>query len=242
MDLQGTTALVTGASSGLGRAISLALAGQGVKVGLLARNEEKLAAVQEEIEGAGGTAHSVSADVSEPEQVQRAVEAVAEFGGGLHIVVNNAGLGIFKPVEEMSVEEWDTHINVMLRGAFLVCKYALPHLYEQKHGHVINISSLWAKRFCAKCSAYTAAKFGVRGFTQSLREEARAHNVKVTNVMPGTVDTPFFEKADWETDLSQALQAEDIASTILCVLSLPDRAAIEEVVVQAIQPEACTCG
>ena len=241
MDLQNKVAIVTGGNSGLGRAISKVLAAEGAEVALLARDEEKLNAVRDEIEAEGGSAIPVSADLTEPQAVEGAINGIAEQCGRIDVVVNNAGLGIFKTVEEMDLEEWDLQLDVMLRGAFLVTKHAFPHIYEQERGHLVMISSLWARRFCAKCSGYTAAKFGVRGLAQSLREDARPHNVKVTNVMPGTVDTPFFHKTDWETDLSHALQPEDVASTVLHALQLPDRAAIEEVVLQAIMPDQCTC-
>lgn len=240
MNLEGKTALVTGASSGIGKAVSMAMAAEGVSVGLLARSEDKLEKTRQEIEQKGGRALPVSADVSDPERVKNAVEKTVDEFGSLHIVASIAGLGIFKNVEEMSVDEWDTHINVMLRGSFLVAKYSLPHIYQQKSGHVLAVTSLWAKRFCAKCSGYTGAKFGVRGLLQSVREEARSHNVKVTNIMPGTVDTPFFEKTDWETDLTRALWPEDVAQTAVFALKLPDRAVVEEIQLQAIQPDGCT--
>ncbi len=239
MELKDKAALVTGASSGLGRAISLALAGEGANVALVARKEEKLRQVKEQI-GSDGEALVVVADVSEAGQVEDAVKKTVEHFGGLDIIVNNAGLGIFDRVEKMSVADWDKHINVMLRGAFLVSKFALPHLYARGAGHVINISSLWAKRYCAKCAGYTAAKFGVRGLTQSMREEARQYNVKVTNVMPGTVKTPFFEKSNWEADLSDALMPEDVAQTVIAALKMPDRAVMEEIVIQSIRPGKCT--
>lgn len=240
MELKGTTALVTGASSGLGRAISVALADKGACVGLLARSEDKLAEVKGEIESSGGRAVALPADVTKPDEIADAVERLVRGVDGLDILVNNAGLGIFKPVAEMSIEEWDKHINVMLRGAFVVTHASLPHMFERERGHIVNISSLWAKRFCATCAAYTAAKFGVRGFSDSLREECRCHNVKVTNVMPGTVDTPFFDKSNWQADLSHALLPEDVGSVIVGLLEMPDRAVVEEVVLQAIQPDPCT--
>jgi len=240
MELKESVAVVSGASSGLGKAISKKLASEGVKVGLLARSNEKLEQVRIEIEEKGGSSMCLPADLSIPEEVKQAVINTVSAYGAIDILVNNAGLGIFKLVEEMSIEEWDKHINVMLRGAFLLTKECLPHIYKNERGHIIVVSSLWSKRFCAKCAGYTAAKFGVRGFVQSLREEAREHNVKVTNVMPGTVETPFFDKADWETDLSRALQPEDIAGTVVHALQLPDRAVIEEVSIQAIRPDQCT--
>jgi len=241
MKLEGKTALVTGASSGMGRSIALALAAEGIQVGLLARHRDKLKQVRSEIESAGGRAFVVPADVNEVDQVEEAVRETAAQGGGLQILVNNAGLGLFKPVEELSLEEWDKHIDVMLRGAFIVTKAALPHIYAGEAGHIFFISSLWAKRFCGTCSAYTAAKFGVRGFAQSLREEARQHNVRVTNIMPGTVNTPFFEKANWNADLDRALLPEDVAYCLVSALKLPDRAMVEELVMQSMQPGPGTC-
>ena len=240
MDLNGKTALVTGASSGIGRQVSIAIGAEGANVALLARSEDKLEETRKQVEDAGGCAVAVPADVTEPEQVQDAVGKTVSTFDELHIVANIAGLGIFKNLEDMSVEEWDKHIDVMLRGAFLVTKYSLPHIYGQEKGHVIAVTSMWAKRFCAKCTGYTGAKFGVRGLMQSLREEARPHNVKVTNIMPGTVETPFFDKADWDANLACALQPTDVADTIVFALQLPDRAVVEELSLQAVQPDACT--
>jgi NADP-dependent 3-hydroxy acid dehydrogenase YdfG len=236
MELKGKSALITGASSGLGRAIAIELGKEGAKVAVLARRQEQLAETAGLVDQAGGTGLAIPTDVTDPEQVSAAVERAAGELDGLDILVNNAGLGIFKRVEEMSIEEWDRQINVMIRGAFLVSHYALPHLYRREAGHVINVSSLWAIRFCPTCAAYTAAKFGVRGFTQSLREEAREHNVRVTNIMPGTVATEFFDKSNWSTDTSAALRDEDIAATALFALKLPDHAVMEEVTLQAIHP------
>jgi NADP-dependent 3-hydroxy acid dehydrogenase YdfG len=240
MELRGASAIVTGASSGIGREVCAALGEKGAHVALLARRPDKLEETKKQVEDAGGRALVCAVDVTDPQQITDAVRRTAEEFGRIDIVANIAGMGIFKNIEEMSIDEWDSHINVMLRGAFLVTKHALPHLYRQKRGHIITVTSLWAKRFCGKCAGYTAAKFGVRGLMQSLREEARAHNVKVTNIMPGTVNTPFFENALWDTDLSRALQPRDVAQTVVFALEMPDRAAIEELELQAIQPDTRT--
>ncbi|MBW2995386.1 SDR family NAD(P)-dependent oxidoreductase [Candidatus Woesearchaeota archaeon] len=241
MELKGKVALVTGASSGIGKAIAEKLCREGVKVALLSEKPDELEKVAEEIRNNGGDAFAAPAGLTKQEEVKAAVDKVLEHYKGVDILVNNAGLGMFKNIEDLTVEEWDLHINVMLRGHFLVTKYLLPQLYEKKAGHIIFLSSLWAKKFCAKCSAYTAAKFGIRGFVQSLREEARPHNVKVTNVMPGTVKSPFFDKAEWTTDLSKALETEDVANLISDLLKYPDRAVVEEVILQAIQPDQNLC-
>lgn len=238
MDLKGKVAVVTGGNSGIGKALSLRLAEAGVKVALFARNEERLLSVKRSIEESGGEAFAVKTDVSDENNVKESIERTVQNLQRIDILVSNAGLGIFKQVDKMSFDEWKKQLTVMLDGAFLMSRYALPHIYKQKQGHVFAITSLWAKRFCAECAGYTASKFGIRGFLQSLREEARGHNVKVTNIMPGTEDTPFFDKTDYaeDADLSKALQADDIAETVLYALRLPDRAVAEEIVLQALKP------
>jgi len=203
---------------------------------LLARSKKDLNKVKKEIQKNGGEAISIHADVTKENEIKKAIKKTLKEYKKIDILVNNAGLGIFKNVEDLSFGEWRKQIDVMLNGTFLMSHHSLPHIYKQNSGHVINITSLWAKRFAASCAGYTAAKFGVRGFTQSLREEARKHNTKVTNVMPGTVNTPFFDRANWKTDLKKAMEAEDIAETIRFILTLPDRAVIEEVTLQAINP------
>lgn len=174
MELRDKVTLVTGASSGIGKAIAINLGKEGVKVALLARRKEKLKEVKKEIENNGGEALAVVADITKDREVKEAIEQIIESYEGLDILVNNAGLGIFKEVQDLAIEEWDKQINTMLRGTFLVTKFSLPYIYKTEQGHIINITSLWAKRFCGSCSRYTAAKFGIKGFTQSLREEASA--------------------------------------------------------------------
>lgn len=241
MNLKGKAAVVTGASSGLGKEISLKLAKEGVKVALLARSENKLKALKNRIAKQGGKALVVPADLTNEDEVKNAVKNIIKVFGRLDVIVNNAGLGIFREIPDMKIDEWDQQIKVMLRGPFLMCKYALPHMYKQKKGHVINITSLWAKRFCGKCAGYTAAKFGLRGFTQSLREEARKHNVKVTNIMPGTINTPFFDKTKWEHDLSRALNPADAAVFICDIVKYPDNFVIEEAILESVKPDRATC-
>jgi len=236
MKLKNKVAIITGASSGIGKATAIKLGKEGVKVALLARSKKELDKVKKEIEKMRGEAISVHADVTKEKEIKRGIKKTLKKYKKIDILVNNAGLGIFKNVEDMDFREWRKQIDVMLNGSFLMTHHSLPHIYKQDCGHVVNITSLWAKRFAASCAGYTAAKFGVRGFTQSLREEARKHNTKVTNVMPGTVNTPFFDRANWETNLSKAMEAEDIADTVRFILTLPDRAVVEEVTLQAINP------
>ncbi len=236
MELKNKVVIVTGASSGIGKQIAIKLAEEEAKVVLLARSKEKLKELEEAIETTGGEALVVETDVTKQKDIENAVKETIKKYKTVNILINVAGLGIFENVEDMKPEDFDKHIDVMLKGTFLLTKYSLPHIYKNKQGRIVNLTSLWAEKFCAKCSGYTAAKYGVRGFTNSLREEARKYKVGVTNFMPGTVDTPFFDKTDWKTNTSKAIKPENIADTIAFLLKLPDDAIIEEIKMQSVQP------
>ena len=238
MELQNRTAIVTGASSGIGAAIALRLGREGVNVALFARSKDKLEKLQYKINETGGNAISVPTDVTDEKNVKKSLDRTLKQFKSLDILINNAGLGIFNRVEDMAFSDWERQIKVMLNGLFLMTKYALPHMYKQKKGHIIAISSLWAIKGCVTCTAYTAAKFGMRGFMESLREEARENQVKVTNIMPGTVNTPFFEKAEYnaERDMSNVLQPGDIAETVVYALKLSEKAVAEEIIIQSLNP------
>ncbi len=234
--MEGKVAVVTGGNSGIGLSIARSLARQNVKVAMVARRRKKLEEAKALLESEGGEAEIFTADITSEDDVRQMAEDVYRRFGRVDILINNAGLGIFKNVEELESREWKNVIDVILTGTFYCTRYLLPYIYENKSGHVINITSLWAKENCATCSAYTAAKHGQKGFTESVREEARKHNVKVTNIMPGTVDSPFFSKVKWNHDFSRALQPEDVAKLVIDVLQFPERAVVEDVVLQAIHP------
>ena len=235
MSLENKVALITGASSGIGKAISLKLSKEGARVALLDKNDPKK--IENEIKEAGGNAYSLIANLRRSKEVRQAINRTIKHYKGLDILINNAGLGIFKEAEKLSIKEWDEQLNVMLRGAYLTTKLVLPHMYKKEDGHIVVISSLWAKQGSALCTAYTAAKYGLRGYTDSLREEARKHNVKVTNIMPGTVDTHFFDKTDWEHDFSKTLQPEDVANFVADILKYSGNVVVEEAVLRSIHPD-----
>lgn len=234
--LEGRVAVVTGSNSGIGLAIARNLSRQKVKVALVARRRVKLEEAKALLESEGGEAEIFAADITCADEVEKMAGDIYRHFGRVDILVNNAGLGIFKNVEDLEISEWKKVIDVVLNGTFYCTHYLLPYIYQNKTGHVVNITSLWAKKDCPTCSAYTAAKHGQKGFTESLREEARKYNVKVTNIMPGTVDSPFFSRVKWDHDFSRALQPEDVAQMVLHVLQYPERAVVEEVILQAINP------
>ncbi len=235
-ELRGKTAIITGASSGIGAAIAQALAAHGVTLVLAGRHEEPLQAVvrnlPEETESL-----VIPADVGNEEDVERMVaETVARFGH-IDILINNAGKGLFKPVTELTSEEFDDVIRVNLRGTFLCTKYVLPKFYAQGHGDVVTISSLAGKHGFANGGAYCASKFGVMGLMESMFHEVRERNVRIITLTPGSVDTPFFDKVDMTPpNRERILQPEDVAGTVLTALNLPRRALLRELDIRPANP------
>jgi 3-oxoacyl-[acyl-carrier protein] reductase len=190
--LRGKVALVTGGSRGIGLAIARALVADGVQVVITGQNAKHLSAARPSIEAAGpGSVEALQADVRRADQIQRAVDgAVARFGG-LDILINNAGVGVFTDVGAMTPEQWSDVIDTNLTGVFNACHAALPALRARGGGFIINISSLAGKNPFAKGAAYCASKAGLNAFSEALMQEVRYDNIRVSYVMPGSVATEF---------------------------------------------------
>src|SRR5690349_16004891 len=230
------TALITGASSGIGAAIAQKLAERGVRVALASRNEGKLREVAAGLP-AGSESMLVPADVGDEEQVRHMIAETEKRFGGIDLLVNNAGFGIFKPIVELTAEEFDRIIRVNLRGAFLCMKYTLPGMYERESGTVVNISSVAGKHGFAGGGAYCASKFGLMGLTECVFQEARTHNVRIVTISPGSVDTPFFDEAHTTSpNREKILQPDDVAETVLLAASLPTRALLRELDIRPTNP------
>ncbi|WP_144516996.1 3-ketoacyl-ACP reductase [Bacillus thuringiensis] len=231
--LQGKNALITGAGRGIGRAVAIALAKEGVNVGLLARSEENLKAVAKEVEAEGVKAEGVkaviaTADVSSYEEVTTAIETLKNGLGSIDILINNAGISKFGKFLELDVADWEKIIQVNLMGVYYATRAALPSMIEQQSGDIINISSTAGQKGAPVTSAYSASKFGVLGLTESLAMEVRKHNIRVTALTPSTVAT------DMAVDLGltdgnpdKVMQAEDIAEFIVAQLKLNKRTFIK---------------
>ncbi len=189
VDLTDQTAIVTGASQGLGRAMAIALAAAGARVACVARNEEKLAATVKEISDAGGKAEVMAADVSVTRNVQKIVDTVAEDWGRLDIVVNNAGITRDTLLPIMSDEQWDDVISTNLRGAFLFCRAASQRMMRARYGRIINISSVSGLIGNAGQTNYSASKAGLIGLTRSLAKELAKRKVTVNAVAPGFIES-----------------------------------------------------
>ncbi len=211
--LKGLSVIVTGAGRGIGKAISLAFAAEGAKVALTARTSADLKKLADEIGKKGGTALAVPADVREESQVKHLIDEVRQAFGTVDILVNNAGLGIHQPVAEFSVSDWDVTLDTNLKGLFLCSREALKLMIPRRSGQIINIGSLAGRNALAGLAAYCASKWGVIGFTESLALEVRNHNIRVSVVLPGSVDTSFGKG----NAPSYALKPEEVAEVVLGV-------------------------
>lgn len=237
MDLHNKTALVTGASRGIGRSIALALAKEGCKLMLAARSKSDLEKVAQEIRNSGGSAATIVANMRDEKSISDMVNATATQFGGLDILVNNAGLGYFSSAAEMTTAQWDEMFDVNLRGVFIATREALPHLRKQKESFVINIASLAGKNTFVNGSGYTATKWGLRAFSQCLMLEERKNGVRVLVVCPGSVDTGFGHPGgDTPKAVREIVKPEDVAETIVMALKMPQRTMVSEIDIRPTNP------
>ncbi|MGG6310523.1 3-ketoacyl-ACP reductase [Paenibacillus macerans] len=223
--LKGKVAIVTGAARGIGKATAVALAKEGVNVGLLARTESTLKEVAAEMEGLGVKVAYAAADISSKEQVDAAVEALKNELGLADILINNAGIATFGTVLEMDPAEWKSMIDTNVMGTYYVTRAVLPQLIEQNSGDIINISSTNGLNGAATSSAYSASKFAVIGFTESLAQEVRRNNIRVSALTPSTVATDLALELNLIKDNNDAkfIQPEDLAEFIVDQLKINPR-------------------
>ena len=237
--LSGKRALVTGASKGIGLEVARALSSAGANVLICGRNKDQLdGAVADLKQGPGNTSKVIAhpADVSDSEQVTKLFEFSDQELGGLDILINNAGVGIFRALDELTVEEWNRVIGTNLSGAFYCSREALPRFHRVRGGSIINISSLAGRNPFAGGAAYNASKFGLNALSEAAMLDHRYDNVRVSYVMPGSVDTHFSgeesrSKSDWK------IAPEDIAEIVLGILRMPLRTLISRVEVRPSRPQ-----
>ena len=222
--IKGKKAIITGAGKGIGRQTALALAKEGVSLGLIARTKEDLENVAKEIRAEGVDVAIATADVSNNEEVIKAVESVTNELGSVDILINNAGIAKFGGFLELEIEEWERIIQVNLLGMYYVTRAVLPKMIEQKSGDIINISSTAGEKGGPITSAYSASKFGVLGLTESLAMEVRKHDIRVSALTPSTVVTDLaINEGLVKGDEEDVLQPEDMAELILASLKLNKR-------------------
>lgn len=235
--LSNKSALVTGAGKGIGKAIALALATEGVRVGLMARTEADVAGVAEQIRQTGGTAFYATADVSDRLQVEKAVETLRASLGKIDILINNAGTGKFGAFLELEPEEWEQQVKVNLFGVYYVTRAVLPEMIERKSGDIINISSTAGKSGSAVTSAYSASKFAVFGLSESLMQEVRKHQIRVTALAPSTIVTDLANSANLiKGDPERVMHPEDFAELVIAQLKLHPRVLLKEASIFSTNP------
>ncbi len=235
-ELKGKTAIVTGASRGIGRAIAGALADAGVQVVIAARSQTDCDRAAAEIEAQSSTrALGVACDVRDATQCAALVDRAVQELGRLDILINNAGIGAFAPVAEMDITTWDQVVGTNLNSLFYCTHAALPHLSRSGTSWVINIGSLAGKNAFPNGAAYNATKFGLIGFSEALMQEVRYQGIRVSYIMPGSVATEFSHPSG-RTDDGWRVQPEDIAQIVMDLLAFPARTLPSRVEVRPSQP------
>lgn len=241
MNLKDTLAVVTGATEGIGRAIAFQLGRAGARLAICARTAPHVDATVAALRADGFDAIGLPCDVSEPAAVHAFAERVRQQRGDAAVLVNNAGIGRFHSLEELSLEDWDDTIAVNLRSLFLVTKAFLPGLKRAAAAHgsagVVNIASLAGRNGFEGGTAYCASKHAVLGFSKALMLEVRKLQVRVIAICPGSVDTPFMDKQDrMRPNRDRVLTADDVAHTVLATLTLADRAMVSELDIRPTNP------
>jgi 3-oxoacyl-[acyl-carrier protein] reductase len=223
MELKDSVALVTGAGRGIGRAVALALAGEGVHVALMGLTGSHLLAVERELNALGVRSAVLPGDVSDEGSVSRCVAAAEQKLGPIDVLVNNAGVYTHGPVDRLDALVFDHTIAVNLRGPFLMARAILPGMKSRRRGHVVNVASTAARRGFAGGAAYCASKFGLAGLSEAMLQDVRGHDVRVTCILPSTVATDMARRGDFLKDATKAIRPEDVAQAIVGLLKLDVR-------------------
>jgi NADP-dependent 3-hydroxy acid dehydrogenase YdfG len=240
--LDGKIAAITGASAGIGAATAELLAAEGAKVALIARRHDRLVELAGRIEKSGGEALPIEADVTDHGAVEAIVGQIKGRFGGLHILVNNAGVMLLGPVDGADVAEWRRMIDINLLGLLYCTREAIPVMRDSGGGHIVNLSSVAGRTAHLGSAVYNMTKWGVVGFSEALRQEALHSNIRITCVEPGYVATELqghnehpaviagLEKM--RDEIGDVLEAEDIAKAILYAVAQPEHVAVNEVMVR----------
>jgi NAD(P)-dependent dehydrogenase (short-subunit alcohol dehydrogenase family) len=231
VSLDGELVLVTGGGRGLGAATSRLLARAGALVAVTDLDADRADAVAREITRDGGKAFALRIDVGDERTAPEAVRAAAEAHGGLFALINNAGVDVTLPIDELTVEQWDLVLRTNLRGPFLLCRAAAVLMKRQRAGHIVNIASTAAKRAWPNASAYHATKWGLLGLSHALHAELRPYGVRVCAVVAGGMRTPFLLERFPDLDPAKLQDPDNVAETIKHVLLQPPGTSIAEVVV-----------
>ncbi len=244
--LEGRVALVTGASSGFGEACALALAAAGAKVAITARREDRLQALAQRIRDAGGDAHVIVADIAKVGEPQRVVHATEDHYGKLDILVNNAGVMYLEPIDTADLGRWRHMLELNVMALIAATQAALPGMRRRRDGHVVNIASTAGRAASANTGGYSATKFGVVAFSESLRKEVYQDRIRVSVIEPGVAATELRDHIGhaetkkalnaWADSMRQ-LQSGDVANAVLYCVTQPPHVNINEILMRPTDQE-----
>ena len=226
--LNGKVAIVTGASRGIGKAISITLGAEGATVVLTARAEDKLLEVSHQVTEAGGTAIAVPCDIENPDAIKSLIKTVESKFGQLDILINNAGLTHSADFEDTTTEAWDKCMRVNARGPFILCRQAMPLLKNAQNGRIINIASVVGIKGYPKQTAYSASKHALRGMSIALANELASTNVRVHVICPGGVDTEMVQKVRPDINKDELINPNEIAELVVYLATHTGNAVIDE--------------
>ena len=223
-------AIITGASTGIGKYISLQLAENNYNVILISRNEQNLKLVKSQIEEKGGNCTIISADIGTDSSIEKISSIIGDKN--IDVLVNNAGVGIFNSIENITISDWDQQMNTNLRGSFLMTQLSVESMIKRRSGKIIFMNSIAGMNPYPYSSAYVASKYGLRGFSSSLREELREHNIKVISVHPGAIDTPFWNNIEGDFPRKDMLCAQDISNVVVNAILAKNDIVHEEIILR----------
>ena len=236
-ELKDKVAVVTGGTRGIGFCIAVALLDEGAKVFVCGRDQANLKTALASLAAKGkDRVDGLAADVRRYEDCRKVIRGAVERFGGLDILVNNAGIGIMKPVDQLTPEDWDATLETNLSGVFYCCREAIPLMRQRGGGYIFNISSLAGVNAFAGGSAYNASKFGLNGFSEAMMQDVRYDGIRVSYIMPGSVDTDFGAAPGGKPRESWKLTGEDIAKAVIDLYKFPAPALASRIELRPSQP------
>ena len=223
-------AIITGASTGIGRSLAVKLSNQYL-VYLISRNKDNLNETKKLINDQNNECKIIISDISKTESINDIYSKI-EHKGKIELLVNNAGIGIFKNITDTTIEDWDNTINTNLRGTFLMTKMVVDEFKSKKNGKIVFVSSVAGLQPYKNSTAYVASKYAVRGFASSLREELREFNIKVITVFPGAVNTPIWDDKNMDELRQDMMKTDDLTETIFYAINAPNNCVTEEITIR----------
>ena len=223
-------AIITGASTGIGQSLSVKLSEQYL-VYLISRNQDNLNKTKQLINAQNNECKVIVADISQSESID-IIYSQIEHKEKIELLINNAGMGVFKNITDTSIEDWDNTLNTNLRGSFLMTKMVIDDLKSKKNGKIVFISSVAGLQPYKNSTAYVSSKYGLRGFSSALREELREFNIKVITVFPGAVNTPIWDDKNMEDLRKNMMNSDDLSQTIVHAINAPNNCVTEEITIR----------